>query len=115
MSPPPQPPIGIHQVQQHFDACGRQFDYIGARMTDMEAQMIDPISFGELRGQVNSLAQQSVELRERQAEINRKLDEVLQQLQEARGAWRGVSWVIGIVAGTLGAVSGWLFDHLIKR
>lgn len=81
----------------------------------MESAMIDPIQFGELRGQVQSLSQQSVELRERQVDMGRKLDEVLRQLQEARGAWKGISWLVGVISAIVGAAVTWFVKHFVER
>lgn len=50
------------------------------------------------------------DLRATNAELDRKLDQVLAQLAEARGGWRTLM-LIGGAAGTLGSGFTWLFSQ----
>lgn len=50
------------------------------------------------------------DLRITNAELDRKLDQVLAQLAEARGGWRTLM-LIGGAAGSLGGCLTWLFSH----
>lgn len=51
------------------------------------------------------------DLRATNAELDRKLDQVLAQLAEARGGWRTLM-LIGGAAGTIGSAATWLISHL---
>lgn len=51
------------------------------------------------------------DLRASQVELDRKLDQVLAQLAEARGGWRTLM-LIGGAAGSLGSGLTWLVNHL---
>lgn len=51
------------------------------------------------------------DLRASQVELDRKLDQVLAQLAEARGGWRTLM-LIGGAAGSLGSGLTWLISHL---
>ncbi|MGI4717198.1 MAG: hypothetical protein ACRYGO_07235 [Janthinobacterium lividum] len=51
------------------------------------------------------------DLRSTNAELDRKLDQVLAQLAEARGGWRTLM-LLGGAAGSLGGGLTWLISHL---
>ncbi|MEH6436706.1 hypothetical protein [Massilia sp. DD77] len=51
------------------------------------------------------------DLRSTNAELDRKLDQVLAQLAEARGGWRTLM-LIGGAAGSIGSGLTWLASHL---
>lgn len=72
--------------------------------------MIDPIEYGELRGQVASLQLQVSEFKAKQAQMDAKLDMVLDKLAEAKGGWRTLM-LLGGAASTLGAAISWVAAH----
>ncbi len=51
------------------------------------------------------------DLRTTNAELDRKLDQVLAQLAEARGGWRTLM-LLGGAAGSIGGGLTWLISHL---
>jgi len=80
----------------------------------MEANRIESqnaIQLAALNVEVAHLKFSVSDLRATNAELDRKLDQVLAQLAEARGGWRTLM-LIGGAAGTFGGAATWLFTHL---
>lgn len=90
----------------------QQMDYIARQLTNLEEQMIDPREFGRLEGAVSALKTELDGVKAEQAEMNRKLDEVLEKLSEAKGGWRALM-LLGGAGATLGAGITWLLTHTI--
>lgn len=90
----------------------KQLDYLGEVLTQMEDRMIDPIDYGELKGSVNALKGELHEVKQRQQQIDAKLDLVLDKLSEARGGWK-LLMLLGGAAATLGAGITWFATHTI--
>ena len=82
----------------------RQIDYLADQVTKMESQMIDPIEYGGMKAEVAAI-------KLKQAQMDAKLDLVLDKLSEARGGWRTLM-LLGGAGATLGAALPWLIDHL---
>lgn len=69
------------------------------------------IQLAALTVEVAHLKVSFVDMKTTNAELDRKLDQVLAQLAEARGGWRTLM-LIGGAAGTLGSAATWFFSHL---
>lgn len=93
-----------------MDAILSELNRLAATLESMDHTMIDPIEYGELRGQVASLQLQVSEFKNKQAQMDVKLDMVLDRLSEAKGGWK-VMMMFGGAAGSLGA---WFATHLGK-
>lgn len=91
-----------------------QLDRLAARLDRTNSIMIDPVEFGEIKGAVDALKLQVVEIKQRQANIDQKLDLVLDKLSAAKGGWRVMLWVGGAFA-SVGAAGSWIIDHLAAR
>jgi hypothetical protein len=91
----------------------RQMDYIADQVAKMEESMIDPREFGRLEGAVSSLKIELDSVKLKQAQMDVKLDLVLDKLSEAKGGWRALMW-LGGAGATLGASLTWLFTHTIS-
>lgn len=96
------------------DVFYQQLDRLAQRLDSKGPQMIDPVEFGEIKGAVDSLKLQMTEVKQRQANIDQKLDLVLDKLSEAKGGWRVMMWVGGAFA-TVGAGFSWVVDHMVSR
>lgn len=81
----------------------RQFDYIAAQLTALEASMIDPQTFGRMEGQVAALRVDVDRLLVDVAEMRRTLAQIQDQLAQARGGWR-IMMAIGGGGAGLGAL-----------
>lgn len=90
----------------------RQLDYLAEQLTKVETVMIDPVAFGELKGAVASLKTELDGVKERQAQMDSKLDQVLARLSEAKGGWRALM-LLGGAGATLGGFVTWFFTHNI--
>lgn len=93
-----------------MDAILDEINRLAATLETLDHTMIDPIEYGELRGQVASLQLQVSEFKNKQAQMDLKLDMVLDRLAEARGGWK-VMMLFGGAAGSLGA---WVANHFAK-
>jgi len=93
-----------------MDAILRQINELASTLGAMDHTMIDPVEYGELRGQVASLQLQVSEFKAKQAQMDVKLDLVLERLSEARGGWK-VMLMFGGAAGSFGA---WIASHITK-
>lgn len=93
-----------------MDAILDEINRLAAILETLDHTMIDPIEYGELRGQVASLQLQVSEFKHKQAQMDVKLDMVLERLSEAKGGWK-VMMMFGGAAGSLGA---WVANHLSK-
>jgi hypothetical protein len=90
----------------------RQLDYLAEQVTKVEETMIDPVAFGELKGAVTALKTELDGVKNKQTQMDVKLDLVLDKLSEAKGGWRVMMW-LGGAGATLGAALTWLFTHTI--
>lgn len=90
----------------------QQLDYLATAIGKNEASMIDPVSFGELKGQVQSLAQRLTHFETRQASMDAKIDMVLAKLSEAKGGWR-LLMAMGGAAAVAGSVLTWFLSHTV--
>lgn len=91
-----------------------QLDQLVRRIEQKGPAMIDPVEFGEIKGAVDSLKLQMAEVKQRQANIDAKLDLVLDKLSEAKGGWR-VMMLVGGAFTTVGAAASWAIDHFVTR
>lgn len=90
----------------------RQVEYLTDRLADAEANMIDPREFGRLEGAVAALKTELDSVKVKQAQMDVKLDLVLDKLSEAKGGWRAMMW-LGGAGATLGGFATWIFTHTI--
>lgn len=102
---------GTNSFQQEAAALDRQLDYIADHMAKMDAQMINPQEFGQIKAE---MAAQRRDL----DNMARALDKLVVSVQsmrdtmtEARGGWRAIM-LIGGVAATLGGAVSWLLQHV---
>lgn len=87
-----------------------QLDYLAGTLTQLEERMIDPREFGRLEGAVDALKDELGAVKIKQAQIDEKLDLVLEKLTEAKGGWK-LLMALGGAAATLGAVLSWFASH----
>lgn len=87
-----------------MDATSRQLNYLAQELGRMEQQMIDPVDFGELRGEVNALKQQ----------VNGIAGDVKTLLEMANKGRGGlVMFNSGLVLA--GGVGAWLVEHFFLK
>lgn len=79
--------------------------------TSTHIERANALQLAAMTVEVAHLKATVTELRTTNAELDRKLDQVLAQLAEARGGWRTLM-LIGGAAGTLGSGFTWLISHL---
>lgn len=72
---------------------------------------IDPVEYGELRGQVAALQQQVTDMKLKQAAMDVKLDLVIDKLSEAKGGWR-MLMLLGGAGATLGGFIVWAIQNI---
>lgn len=87
-------------------------DYIVGQVTKMEETMIDPREFGRLENSVDNLKKEVDEIKVKQAQMDLKIDMVLERLSEAKGGWRALM-LLGGAGATLGGFVTWFFTHTI--
>lgn len=75
--------------------------------------MIDPRSFGQLEGAVGTLKTELDSVKVKQAQMDVKLDLVLDKLSEAKGGWRALM-LLGGAGATLGGAITWFMTHNIS-
>jgi hypothetical protein len=92
------------------DPVFKQIDYLGDALARLEGTMIDPVQFGEFKGAVVALKSEVDQIRNKQAQMDVKLDMVLDKLSEAKGGWR-LLMGLGGAAAALGAVLTWFATH----
>lgn len=90
----------------------RQMDYIAGQVTKMEEAMIDPREFGRLEGAVSALKTELDSVKVKQAQMDIKLDLVLDKLSEAKGGWRALM-LLGGAGATLGGLITWFVTHTV--
>lgn len=90
----------------------RQMDYLAEKMTQVEETMIDPREFGRLENSVDNLKKEVDEIKVKQAQMDLKIDMVLERLSEAKGGWRALM-LLGGAGATLGGFVTWFFTHSI--
>jgi hypothetical protein len=78
---------------------------------DFTTEQQNAIAIAGIQVEVAHLKLAVSELRATNAELDRKLDQVLAQLAEARGGWRTLM-LIGGAAGSIGSGVTWLVAHL---
>lgn len=81
-----------------------QLEYLANVITDLEAKMIDPIDYGQLKGKVEALEGKL-------DAINTKVDQLVHLASEGKGGIRALWFAGSIVAGVLGWVGA---DRLFK-
>ncbi len=91
----------------------KQIDYIGAAIGRLEEMMIDPREFGRLEGAVIAMRAELDSLKLKQAQMDEKLDLVLDKLNEAKGGWR-LLMALGGAGATFGAVLAWVAQNIIQ-
>lgn len=74
--------------------------------------MIDPREFGRLENSVDNLKKEVDEIKVKQAQMDLKIDMVLERLSEAKGGWRALM-LLGGAGATLGGFVTWFFTHTI--
>lgn len=83
-------------------------------VTDLnEALATARIDIATLKVQVTHLSASVDNLKESNAQLTLKLDQVLLTLSEARGGWRTMM-IVGGAASTVGAGLTWLIQHIPK-
>lgn len=90
----------------------KQLDYLAQAITQVEAEMIDPVAFGELKGAVAALKSELDDVKTRQGAMDAKIDLVLDKLSEAKGGWK-LLMALGGAAATLGGVITWFATHTV--
>ncbi len=99
-------------MAEEFRSVYRQLDYLADQVTKVEESMIDPREFGRLEGAVAALKTELDSVKTKQAQMDLKLDMVLDRLSEAKGGWRALM-LLGGAGATLGAGITWLLTHTI--
>ena len=74
--------------------------------------MIDPVAFGEVKGQLGALKSELDDVKRKQTSMDAKLDMVLDKLSEAKGGWR-LLMLLGGAGATLGGLITWALNHSI--
>lgn len=90
----------------------RQMDYLADQVAKVEETMIDPREFGRLEGAVSALKTELDSVKVKQAQMDVKLDLVLDKLSEAKGGWRALM-LLGGAGATLGGLATWFLTHSI--
>lgn len=90
-----------------------QLEQLAERVDQKDHTMIDPVEFGEIKGAVAALQAQVTDFKVRQAQMDQKLDMVLDKLAEAKGGWRAMMFVGGAFT-SLGAGVAWIVDHFTR-
>ena len=91
-----------------------QLDRLAARLDRTNSIMIDPVEFGEIKGAVDALKLQVAEVKQRQTNIDQKLDLVLDKLSEAKGGWK-LMMPLGGGAATFGSLITWALTHIERQ
>jgi len=98
------------------DATAKSLEYIGNRMADMEAQMIDPIEFGQLREAVAGQRRDLDQMAKTLSQMAESMKQMERTLTEARGGWKvlmAVGGAIGVVISALVWGAQWIADHIV--
>ena len=95
-----------------MDSVLYQLEKLSQEVEKMSA--IDPVAFGEIKGAVEALKQQVVDVKQRQSEMDMKLDMVLDKLSEAKGGWRVMVYVGGAFAA-IGSGVTWVIEHFAGK
>ncbi len=72
---------------------------------------VDPVEFGKVLGQMAAHADDIRELKEGQAEANRKLDKLLEYQSKQKGAVSVLLLISTAVSGIVGWVISWITRH----
>jgi hypothetical protein len=72
--------------------------------------LIDPQEFGELKAQVRMLLQMEQERSADMRAMTKSMDDMRQQMAEARGGWKFLM-LLGGSASALGSLVTWFFAH----
>lgn len=87
-----------------MDPLPSQLDYLAQELTRLEQQMIDPVDFGELRGEVNALKGQV-------ASIAGKVDTLLEMANRGKGGL----WMFNSGLVFAGGVIAWVAEHFLMK
>ena len=101
-----------------MDATAKSLDYLADQLATMEAHMIDPTEFGQLREQVAGLRRDLDDMAATMRDMSKALQSMQTTLTEARGGWRVLVMVggtIGSVIALLWAAGQWIADHVVLR
>lgn len=88
----------------------KQIDYLANEVAKLESIMIDPVQFGEMKGQLTALKTELDGVKTKQAQMDLKIDMVLDKLSEAKGGWR-LLMLLGGAGATMGGVITWFATH----
>lgn len=90
-------------------ALNRSMELNGDRMpAERKFAMVDPQEFGELKAEVAALRRDNDRLLELLEKMNERLVGIEKNLSEARGGWR----VLVFVGGVIGGLITWVMTHL---
>lgn len=95
----------------------RQLDYLCQQITNLEERMeqqVDPVAFGELRGEVRAMGARIDRLTNDVEKLTAQVAQIAEMMTEAKGGWRAIAWVAG-VAGALGGAITWAVQHITVR
>ena len=82
----------------------RQLDYLAQELTKLESQMIDPVDFGELKGEVNALKAQVTNMAS-------KVDLLLEMANQGKGGL----WMFNSGLVLAGGAVAWLAEHFLLK
>ena len=87
-----------------MDSIGRQLDYLAQELTRLEMDMVDPVHFGELRGEVNALKAQV-------AGMAGKVDQLLEMANQGKGGL----WMFNGGLMFAGGLVAWIVEHFVVK
>jgi hypothetical protein len=82
----------------------RQLDYLAQELTRLESQMIDPVDFGELKGEVSAL-------KARVDNMAGKVDQLLEMANQGKGGL----WMFRTAYVAAGGLVVWLAEHFVTK
>lgn len=88
----------------------KQIDYLANEVAKLESTMIDPVQFGEMKGHLTALKTELDGVKTKQAQMDLKIDMVLDKLSEAKGGWR-LLMLLGGAGATMVGVVTWFATH----
>lgn len=91
----------------------RQLDLLTNELGRVMAEQVDPREFGKLEGAVEALKVDVDSLKTDVKDLSKKLDQVLDKLNEAKGGWRALM-MLGGAGATLGTIVTYLLTHSIS-
>jgi len=87
-----------------MESVDRQLDYLAQELTRLESQMIDPVDFGELRGEVNALKAQMTS-------VVAKVDQLLEMANRGKGGL----WMFNSGLVFAGGLLAWVAEHFVTK